>query len=233
MRPGVRIRDARRLRRAGPVRRPRPGAAAGERRASTVADLAVPGQVDPRRGASRGCWSSRRTESGTRGLRSPAGRAAPAVDARPAQRRAAPGARPAQRPDAADAGTSTATTRRCGCGWTRRTSSPRCGCGSSSASRRPPGRRWSWPPPRCSGIVRELLGRQWEPLSMCFTHRAPAIARRPPRGVRAAAAVRARVHRAGLLRRPSSTPRTRCPTRCCGPTPQQLLALGAPPRARR
>ena len=24
------------------------------------------------------------------------------------------------------------------------------------------------------GIVRELLGRQWEPLSMCFTHRAPA-----------------------------------------------------------
>ena len=32
------------------------------------------------------------------------------------------------------------------------------------------------------------------------------VARRPPRGVRAAAAVRARVHRAGLLRRPSSTP---------------------------
>jgi AraC-like DNA-binding protein len=24
------------------------------------------------------------------------------------------------------------------------------------------------------GIVRELLGRQWEPLSLCFTHRAPA-----------------------------------------------------------
>jgi len=24
------------------------------------------------------------------------------------------------------------------------------------------------------GIVRELLGRQWEPLSICFTHRAPA-----------------------------------------------------------
>ena len=41
-------------------------------------------------------------------------------------------------------------------------------------SRRPPGRRRSWPRPRCSGIVRELLGRQWEPLSLCFTHRAPA-----------------------------------------------------------
>ena len=60
---------------------------------------------------------------------------------------------------------------------------------------------------------------------------APAVARRPPRALRAAAAVRARVHRAGLLRRPSSTPPTRRPTRCCGPTPQQFLQALRAPRA--
>ena len=56
------------------------------------------------------------------------------------------------------------------------------------------------------GIVRELLGRQWEPLSLCFTHRAPASldAHRARFGPRLQFGPR--VHRAGLLRRPSSTP---------------------------
>ncbi len=164
-----------------------------------VADLAVPDKWVPAAGGLAGAGAVGH-RVGTRGLRPATGRPAPAGDARPAQRRAEPGARPAQRPDACCAGTSTATTRRCGCAWTRTATWPRCGCGSSSASRRRPDRRLELATAALLGhrprAARPAVGAAVDLLHPPGT----GIARRPPRGVRAPAAVRARVHRAGLLR---------------------------------
>ena len=61
----------------------------------------------------------------------------------------------------------------------------------------------------------------------------PGVARRPPGGVRAPAAVRARVHRAGLLRRRARRRRTRRRTPCCGPTPSSCARRSALRRPRR
>ena len=59
------------------------------------------------------------------------------------------------------------------------------------------------------------------------------IARRPPRGVRAPAAVRARVHRAGLLRHRARRRQHARPTRCSGPTPSSCARHSARRRPRR
>ena len=195
-----------------------------------VADLAVPDKWVPAAVVSRVLERSA-DRVGTRGLRPAAGRPAPAGDARPAQRRAEPGARPAQRPDAAvpvraqlQRGAADAAGRGRGPGHDAAVVRVR------RAGADPAG-DWSWPPPRCSASSASCSAGSG---SRC---RSASPTGRRPRSTRTA-------RRSGpgcssgtsspgwSSTPPSSTPRTRRPTRCCGPTPSSCSsALGAPPAA--
>ena len=130
--------------------RPRPGRPDRGRRAGHRRPRR-PREVDPGRGGRAPAASSRPTGPGCEDFGAAAGRPPPAVDPRPAQRRAAPGAGPAQR-----AGTA----------GRLRAQLQRGAAAAAGGGRRPghhpavdrvrrarcrPGRRWSWPRRRCSG----------------------------------------------------------------------------------
>ena len=121
---------------------------------------------------SRACSNGRPPSRGSR-LRPPARRLPPVLHAGTAECRAAGGAGPGRRTRAAVPVRAQLRRSPAGAAGRSRGSGRRCGCGSSSGSRRPPGRRWSWYSRRCSASFASC-GRQWEPLSVCFTHRAPA-----------------------------------------------------------
>ena len=154
------LRDAQRVRRARPVPRPRPGAP--DATTSGWTRRTWPSRTSgSRRPRSPGCSTPRPRESGRDGLRAPARRAASALHAGSAERGAARGARPAQRPDAPAA--LRAQLQRGAPHAPGRVGRTGHDAAVVRVRRARPGasRRWRWASRRCTASSASASGRTW------------------------------------------------------------------------